>query len=125
MQSPFSLRPADLTSLFVGIKEYRKPLVLYPPPNKPTVFFPLQPLGSLAPADGALHEKEKKSPIPPTKGGRGKGKGKKKGGKQKEEPEEELDPRKLELLNWVRLARSWWLLPTRLRMGGGFPSAST
>ncbi|ETE72698.1 Transient receptor potential cation channel subfamily M member 1 [Ophiophagus hannah] len=59
------------------------------------------PLGSLAPADGALQEKEKKSPAPQAKGGRGKGKGKKKGGKQKEEPEEELDPRKLELLNWV------------------------
>ncbi|KAG8144846.1 hypothetical protein E2320_013255 [Naja naja] len=60
-----------------------------------------RPLGSLAPADGALQEKEKKSPAPQAKGGRGKGKGKKKGGKQKEEPEEELDPRKLELLNWV------------------------
>uniref|UniRef100_A0A8C5WV12 Transient receptor potential cation channel subfamily M member 1 n=1 Tax=Laticauda laticaudata TaxID=8630 RepID=A0A8C5WV12_LATLA len=59
------------------------------------------PLGRLAPADGALQEKEKKSPAPQAKGGRGKGKGKKKGGKQKEEPEEELDPRKLELLNWV------------------------
>ncbi|XP_058011847.1 transient receptor potential cation channel subfamily M member 1 [Ahaetulla prasina] len=59
------------------------------------------PLGSLAPADGAPQEKEKKSPVPQAKGGRGKGKGKKKGGKQKEEPEEELDPRKLELLNWV------------------------
>ncbi|XP_039196056.1 transient receptor potential cation channel subfamily M member 1 isoform X8 [Crotalus tigris] len=59
------------------------------------------PLGSLAPANGAPQEKEKKSPVPQMKGGRGKGKGKKKGGKQKEEPEEELDPRKLELLNWV------------------------
>ncbi|XP_063170381.1 transient receptor potential cation channel subfamily M member 1 [Candoia aspera] len=56
------------------------------------------PLGSLA---GTPQEKEKKSPVPQVKGTRGKGKGKKKGGKQKEEPEEELDPRKLELLNWV------------------------
>lgn len=46
-------------------------------------------------------EKEKKPPTGTTKGGRGKGKGKKKG-KVKEEVEEETDPRKLELLNWVR-----------------------
>uniref|UniRef100_A0A8D0HRZ9 Transient receptor potential cation channel subfamily M member 3 n=1 Tax=Sphenodon punctatus TaxID=8508 RepID=A0A8D0HRZ9_SPHPU len=59
------------------------------------------PLGSLAATDGAGHEKEKKSPAPQAKGGRGKGKGKKKGGKAKEEPEEETDPRKIELLNWV------------------------
>lgn len=47
-------------------------------------------------------EKEKKSPAAQTKAARGKGKGKKKGGKVKDEPEEETDPRKLELLNWVR-----------------------
>uniref|UniRef100_A0A8C5NS32 Transient receptor potential cation channel subfamily M member 3 n=1 Tax=Junco hyemalis TaxID=40217 RepID=A0A8C5NS32_JUNHY len=59
------------------------------------------PLGSLTAPDGTAPEKEKKSPAPQTKAGRGKGKGKKKGGKAKEEPEEETDPRKLELLNWV------------------------
>nr|XP_031361609.1 transient receptor potential cation channel subfamily M member 1-like [Lonchura striata domestica] len=63
--------------------------------------WPIQPLGSLTAPDGTAPEKEKKSPAPQTKGGRGKGKGKKKGGKAKEEPEEETDPRKLELLNWV------------------------
>lgn len=62
----------------------------------------LQPLGSLAPpTDSKAMEKEKKPPTATTKGGRGKGKGKKKG-KVKEEVEEETDPRKLELLNWVR-----------------------
>ncbi|XP_025031856.1 transient receptor potential cation channel subfamily M member 1 [Python bivittatus] len=61
------------------------------------------PLGSLVVPDGTFQEKEKKSPAPQAKGARGKGKGKKKGGKQKEEPEEELDPRKLELLNWGNL----------------------
>lgn len=36
-------------------------------------------------------------------GGKGKARGKKgKGGKTKPEPPEETDPRKLELLNWVR-----------------------
>ncbi|XP_060116077.1 LOW QUALITY PROTEIN: transient receptor potential cation channel subfamily M member 1 [Heteronotia binoei] len=59
------------------------------------------PLGSLTAADGSGLDKEKKSPVPQIKAPRGKGKGKKKGGKQKEEPEEELDPRKIELLNWV------------------------
>ncbi|KAI1235059.1 hypothetical protein IHE44_0002690 [Lamprotornis superbus] len=59
------------------------------------------PIGSLTAPDGTAPEKEKKSPAPQTKAGRGKGKGKKKGGKAKEEPEEETDPRKLELLNWV------------------------
>ncbi|XP_077174505.1 transient receptor potential cation channel subfamily M member 1 isoform X3 [Paroedura picta] len=59
------------------------------------------PLGSLSAADGSGLDKEKKSPLPQVKAPRGKGKGKKKGGKQKEEPEEELDPRKIELLNWV------------------------
>uniref|UniRef100_A0A674KBK9 Transient receptor potential cation channel subfamily M member 3 n=1 Tax=Terrapene triunguis TaxID=2587831 RepID=A0A674KBK9_9SAUR len=59
------------------------------------------PLGSLTVTDGTAPEKEKKSPAPQTKAARGKGKGKKKGGKMKEEPEEETDPRKLELLNWV------------------------
>lgn len=60
-----------------------------------------QPLGSLAPpTDSKATEKEKKPPTATTKG-RGKGKGKKKG-KGKEEVEEETDPRKLELLNWVR-----------------------
>ncbi|XP_044521330.1 transient receptor potential cation channel subfamily M member 1 [Gracilinanus agilis] len=58
------------------------------------------PLGSLAPPDVKATEKEKKSPAAPAKGGRGKGKGKKKG-KIKEEVEEETDPRKIELLNWV------------------------
>uniref|UniRef100_A0A7M4EN54 Transient receptor potential cation channel subfamily M member 3 n=1 Tax=Crocodylus porosus TaxID=8502 RepID=A0A7M4EN54_CROPO len=59
------------------------------------------PLGSLAATDGTALEKEKKSPGAQTKAPRGKGKGKKKGGKAKEEPEEEMDPRKIELLNWV------------------------
>lgn len=59
------------------------------------------PLGSLTAGDGTAPEKEKKSPAVQTKAARGKGKGKKKGGKVKEEPEEETDPRKLELLNWV------------------------
>ncbi|TFK07099.1 rhomboid-related protein 4 [Platysternon megacephalum] len=59
------------------------------------------PLGSLTVTDGTAPEKEKKSPAAQTKAARGKGKGKKKGGKMKEEPEEETDPRKLELLNWV------------------------
>uniref|UniRef100_A0A8B9Q0P2 Transient receptor potential cation channel subfamily M member 3 n=1 Tax=Apteryx owenii TaxID=8824 RepID=A0A8B9Q0P2_APTOW len=58
------------------------------------------PLGSLTATDGTAPEKEKKSPVAQTKAARGKGKGKKKGGKAKE-PEEETDPRKLELLNWV------------------------
>uniref|UniRef100_A0A8B9CDX6 Transient receptor potential cation channel subfamily M member 3 n=1 Tax=Anser brachyrhynchus TaxID=132585 RepID=A0A8B9CDX6_9AVES len=59
------------------------------------------PLGSLTATEGTAPEKEKKSPAAQTKAARGKGKGKKKGGKAKEEPEEETDPRKLELLNWV------------------------
>ncbi|XP_074773771.1 transient receptor potential cation channel subfamily M member 1 isoform X9 [Athene noctua] len=59
------------------------------------------PLGSLTAPDGTATEKEKKSPAAQTKAARGKGKGKKKGGKGREEPEEETDPRKLELLNWV------------------------
>ncbi|XP_012588118.1 PREDICTED: transient receptor potential cation channel subfamily M member 1 [Condylura cristata] len=59
------------------------------------------PLGSLAlPTDSQVTEKEKKPPTATTKGGRGKGKGKKKG-KGREEVEEETDPRKIELLNWV------------------------
>ncbi|MGH0117429.1 UNVERIFIED_CONTAM: hypothetical protein FKN15_034616 [Acipenser sinensis] len=48
---------------------------------------------------------EGKSPAASTRAAkgpaRGKGRGKKKGGKEKKEPEEETDPRKLELLNWV------------------------
>uniref|UniRef100_A0A6I8P5T6 Transient receptor potential cation channel subfamily M member 3 n=1 Tax=Ornithorhynchus anatinus TaxID=9258 RepID=A0A6I8P5T6_ORNAN len=59
------------------------------------------PLGSLAVPDGKVLDKEKKSPVAPAKGVRGKGKGKKKGGKGKDEVEEETDPRKIELLNWV------------------------
>ncbi|XP_068131686.1 transient receptor potential cation channel subfamily M member 1 isoform X2 [Hyperolius riggenbachi] len=58
------------------------------------------PLGSLTTADGALQDKEKRSPAAQAKVPRGKAKGKKKG-KGKEEPEEETDPRKIELLNWV------------------------
>ncbi|RXM95122.1 Transient receptor potential cation channel subfamily M member 1 [Acipenser ruthenus] len=48
---------------------------------------------------------EEKSPAASTRAAkgpaRGKGRGKKKGGKEKKEQEEETDPRKLELLNWV------------------------
>ncbi|XP_043934418.1 transient receptor potential cation channel subfamily M member 1 [Protopterus annectens] len=55
------------------------------------------PLSSLAPTDG--QDKEKKSPIALNRAA--KGKGKKKGRKGKEEQQEETDPRKIELLNWV------------------------
>ncbi|XP_031755013.1 transient receptor potential cation channel subfamily M member 1 isoform X3 [Xenopus tropicalis] len=58
------------------------------------------PLGSLTAADGTTQDKDKKSPAAQPKATRGKGKGKKKG-KGKEEPAEETDPRKIELLNWV------------------------
>ncbi|XP_008848828.1 transient receptor potential cation channel subfamily M member 1 isoform X1 [Nannospalax galili] len=55
------------------------------------------PLGRLAPpVDSKATEKKK----PPTATTKGRGKAKKKG-KVKEEVEEETDPRKIELLNWV------------------------
>ncbi|XP_055980687.1 transient receptor potential cation channel subfamily M member 1 [Sorex fumeus] len=57
------------------------------------------PLGSLAPPAESKIPEEKKLPAA-AKAGRAKGKGKKKG-KGKEEAEEETDPRKIELLNWV------------------------
>lgn len=58
-------------------------------------------MGSLVfSTDSKVIEKEKKLFIVIIKVGRGKGKGKKKG-KVKEEVEEEIDFRKIELLNWV------------------------
>ncbi|XP_039627305.1 transient receptor potential cation channel subfamily M member 1a [Polypterus senegalus] len=58
------------------------------------------PLSTLVTTDTPTQEKEK-SPAVSVRATRGKGKGKKKGGRGKDEPDEETDPRKLELLNWV------------------------
>nr|XP_033775417.1 transient receptor potential cation channel subfamily M member 1 isoform X2 [Geotrypetes seraphini] len=58
------------------------------------------PLGSLTATSGSAKDKGKRSPAVQNKVTRGKGKWKKKG-KGKDDPGEETDPRKIELLNWV------------------------
>uniref|UniRef100_H3BGC2 Transient receptor potential cation channel subfamily M member 1 n=1 Tax=Latimeria chalumnae TaxID=7897 RepID=H3BGC2_LATCH len=62
------------------------------------------PLGSLSATDTGAKDKEKKSPAVRSRTTKGKGKGRRKGGKGgkgKDQLEEETDPRKIELLNWV------------------------